>query len=220
MTWSEPVDLYCERTSAAFWAEPFNAATNIAFLVAAFAAWRMWRRGGSGDLFVLTLIILAAVVGVGSFAFHTLATRGAILLDVIPIALFVHAYLLFALIRFVGMRAIPAFAVVVCFFVGAQALSRALPDGFLNRSGDYLPVLAALIVVGLLARARREGRDILLAAGVFAVSLVLRTVDLAVCDAVPLGTHFVWHLLNAAVVYILLRAAVTRHYTKSTISVT
>jgi hypothetical protein len=25
MTWSEPVSLYCERASPAFWAEPVNA---------------------------------------------------------------------------------------------------------------------------------------------------------------------------------------------------
>jgi hypothetical protein len=40
------------------------------------------------------------------------------------------------------------------------------------------------------------------------VSLALRSVDLAACDAFPLGTHFVWHVLNAAVLYVLLRTAI------------
>lgn len=26
----EPIDAYCERTSAAYWAEPVNAVTNLA----------------------------------------------------------------------------------------------------------------------------------------------------------------------------------------------
>ena len=156
MEWSQPIDLYCERTTAAFWAEPFNAVTNVAFVLAAFAAWRLWRRAGKGDLFVLVLIVLAAVIGLGSFAFHTLATRGAVLLDVIPIALFVHAYLLFALIRFMRWRTLTAATVVLGFFVASQALSRALPAGFLNRSGDYLPPLLALIIVGAALYARRE----------------------------------------------------------------
>jgi hypothetical protein len=36
----------------------------------------------------------------------------------------------------------------------------------------------------------------------------LRTIDLAACDTLPLGTHFSWHLLNAAVLYVLLRTAI------------
>ena len=207
MHWSEPIDLYCERTGPAFWAEPVNALTNIAFLIAAYAAWRLWRRAGTDDPFVPALIVLAAVVGLGSFAFHTLGTRGAALLDVIPIALFVHAYLLFALIRFVGLRLLTALLIVIAFFVAARVASGLLPAGVLNQSGDYLPVLVALIVVGAVLRGRPAGRAILLAAGVFAVSLTFRTIDIAVCDAFPLGTHFVWHMLNAVVIYILLRAA-------------
>ena len=35
------IDLYCERLSPGIWAEPINALTNLAFLVAAFAAWRL-----------------------------------------------------------------------------------------------------------------------------------------------------------------------------------
>jgi hypothetical protein len=44
---------------------------------------------------------------------------------------------------------------------------------------------------------------------VFTVSLVFRTVDQAICGAFPLGTHFVWHVLNAAVLFVLLNVAIT-----------
>jgi hypothetical protein len=53
-------------------------------------------------------------------------------------------------------------------------------------------------------------RDLVLAAMIFTLSLALRTIDAAACEAFPLGTHFLWHLLNAAVLYVLLRAAM-RH---------
>ena len=36
----EPIDAYCERTSAVYWAEPVNAVTNAAFLIAAVIMWR------------------------------------------------------------------------------------------------------------------------------------------------------------------------------------
>ena len=89
MDWSTPVSQYCERTDASFWAEPLNAATNAAFLIAAAAAFLTWRRAGRRDLPVLALIVVVVAVGLGSFTFHTVATRGAALADIIPIAIFI-----------------------------------------------------------------------------------------------------------------------------------
>ncbi len=47
----------------------------------------------------------------------------------------------------------------------------------------------------------------LVTAGIFLVSLAFRTVDVASCGSLPLGTHFLWHVLNAVVLYRLLVAA-------------
>src|ERR1043165_6611632 len=115
--WSTPVDFYCERVDPSFWAEPANALTNVAFLIAAVAAFMQWRREARGDLPCHALILVCAVlafcslsfltlnlvslfIAFGSFAFHTLATRGAVLLDIIPITMFIYGYLLLALRRF------------------------------------------------------------------------------------------------------------------------
>ncbi len=35
-----------------------------------------------------------------------------------------------------------------------------------------------------------------LGAGVLVVSLTFRTLDDPLCDAIPMGTHFLWHILN------------------------
>ena len=35
----------------------------------------------------------------------------------------------------------------------------------------------------------------------------MRTADLALCPAFPLGTHFAWHILNAVVLCVLLHTA-------------
>jgi hypothetical protein len=210
MFWSTPIDLYCERTDPTFWSEPVNALTNLAFLIAAAAALRQWRRAGSRDIGALLLIIVTAAIGLGSFAFHTLATRGAVLLDVIPIALFIYGYLLLALRRFLGLAWLPALAWLIGFIIIATAVPRLLPPDFLNGSGGYLPALIALFVVGVLAYRRDEkaGRALLTAGGILAVSIVFRSIDLSVCPKFPLGTHFIWHVLNALVLYLLLRAAI------------
>jgi hypothetical protein len=52
------------------------------------------------------------------------------------------------------------------------------------------------------------------AAALFFVSLAFRTVDRAICGVFPLGAHFVWHLLNAVVLWLLLKTAIT-HATPS-----
>ena len=207
MNWWVPIDLYCERTDASFWAEPANALTNMAFLIAAAAAFWLWRRAGSRDWPALALIIVVVAVGIGSFAFHTLATRGAVLADVIPIAIFIYGYLLLALRRFLRLLAGVSVAIVVVYAAGAEALSRLAPPDTLNGSIGYLPALVALIVVARAARGHAR-RGLELAVLIFTVSLALRTIDLAVCDTFPLGTHFLWHLLNATVLYVLLRTAI------------
>jgi hypothetical protein len=44
------VDIYCERTSAALDSELINAFTNVAFLIAAWSAWRLRARAEPGPL--------------------------------------------------------------------------------------------------------------------------------------------------------------------------
>jgi hypothetical protein len=208
MDWLKPINLYCERTDASFWAEPVNALTNAAFLIAAAAAFATWRRNGGRDRPVLALIIVVVAVGLGSFTFHTVATRGAILADVIPIAIFIYGYLLLALRRLLRVPVGTAIAIVAAYAVGTQALGRLVPPDALNGSVGYLPALVALIVVARTATGRAR-RSLDMAVMVFTVSLALRTIDREACEVFRLGTHFLWHMLNAVVLYVLLRTALT-----------
>ena len=217
MDWSTPIDLYCERTDASFWAEPANALTNAAFLIAAAAAFLLWRRQSGTDCGrdwpVLALIVVVVAVGLGSFTFHTVATRGAVLADVIPIAIFIYGYLLLALRRFLHLSAGVAIAIVVGYAVGAQALSWLAPPRALNGSVGYLPALIALIVVARITHGPAR-RGLELAVMLFTLSLSVRTIDLAACETFRLGTHFLWHLLNAVVLYVLLRTAISAKSSK------
>lgn len=206
MHWSQAVDLYCERTDPSFWAEPVNAVSNAAFLIAAAVAFWQYRRAGLRDWPVAALIALTAVVGVGSFIFHTVATQGAALFDTVPIAVFIYSYLFFALRRFLNVSLIMSLTLLIGFAGLTYAEATLVPLDTVNGSHAYLPALAATLVVGALARGQ-EGRLVLAAAAVFALSLVFRSIDNAVCTVFPLGTHFIWHCLNAVLLYLLLRAA-------------
>lgn len=209
MALNDPIDLYCERLHAGFWAEPVNAVSNLAFFLAAAGAYMLWKREGRDDRFILLLIGLAVLVGVGSTLFHTFATRWGLFADAIPIAVFVVAFLVFTLRRFLGQGVVATAIWIALFLAISAVVPRLLPPGFMNNSGFYFPVLGALIVLGVLLRMkggemRWVGGAYLCAAALFALSLSFRIVDPSVCDRFPLGTHFMWHGLNGALIYLML----------------
>ena len=82
--------------------------------------------------------------------------------------------------------------------------------GPLNGSAGYLPVpvLIACYALALRRRAPEAARGLAIGAGMLAVSLFFRTIDAAVCPAFPVGTHFLWHLLNAAMLWWMIRVLV------------
>lgn len=199
--WATQVDNYCERIDFGFWSEPVNAVSNAAFLIAAVVALVAARRSGRLDGGMAILIALAAAIGVGSFLFHTFATRWAALADVLPIQLFIVAYLVLAMRQFFRLSWFGSAAIAVGFVAIAIPVGRALRGlvgETMHGSVGYLPAFVALVVVATLLAGRRHpaARSLAGAAGLFVVSLGFRTLDLPLCDAWPLGTHFLWHLLN------------------------
>lgn len=212
MDWWRPVDLYCERLGPDFWAEPVNALTNLAFVAAGlYGLARAVRAGADGLVRLLCLWVVA--IGVGSFLFHTVATPWAGLADTLPIWSFVAVYVPFALRRFLGLtpgRVVLVLAIGVAVVAAVMAALPPRVSAASNGTVQYLPAVLALaaFTVELARRGLPAARPVAAAAAVFVPSLAARTADMAVCTALPLGTHFLWHLLNAAMLALLLVAAV------------
>lgn len=209
MDLSAPLLLYCERPGPGLWAEPLNALSNLGFF---WFAWKLWSESHAGEVQLASrLRVLAALivlVGVASLTFHTLATRWANILDVVFISIFNVAYLVLFLRVIAQWSRARALAAAAGFVLLDRAGAALMPDGLLNGSGFYLPALATLAALTAYALrvAPATGRMMLGAALVFLVSLGARTLDLSLCKVWPWGTHFVWHLLNAWVLYRLARA--------------
>lgn len=203
------IDIYCERTAPGFWDEPLNAATNAAFLLAAFCAFRLARREGVLMPETLALLLLLCAIGIGSFLFHTAATALAQLADVLPILLFQIVFI-FTYARRVMAWDPFGIAALLGLFFGLTLLSGMVPPALLNGSAGYAPALAFLAGLGLwhCIAGRKAPYSLLWAAKLFAVSLVFRTVDMMLCPLLPWGLHFIWHMLNAGVLYLALRALV------------
>ena len=210
----QAIDHYCERTAPDLDAELVNALTNAAFLVGATLAWRLLARqpeANAGAL-IRALIAAMAAVGLGSFLFHTLGTRWAEWGDVIPILIFMLLYLWFALtclFAWPAMWKIPALAL---FCLATFLLEARVPGDVLWGGTLYIPTILTFIVIGTVLKLRQHpaANAMIGAILVFFAAFAARSSDMPACETFPLGTHFLWHLLNATLLYLLVRLAILK----------
>lgn len=195
MDWTRALDGYCERTDASYWSEPINALTNLAFLTVAFVMWQR-SRDDSGRL----LSGILFVIGIGSWLFHTHATVWAAFADTIPILGFVLVYIYLANRDFLGWPWWAAGLGALAYIPYSIAVSVPLSDvPFFAISAEYwpLPMLIALYALFLQRAQPKTALGLVVGAAILCVSLAFRSADEAVCEAIPFGTHFMWHVLNA-----------------------
>ena len=196
MDWTSPIDAYCERTDAAFWSEPINAVTNLAFILVALLMWH--RSAGRTEGRVLAVILF--LIGVGSFLFHTFATGWAAAADTTPILVFSLFYIFLANRDFWGWpvwaAALGALAYIPYTAVMTPVFAT-LP--FFQISSFYWPLPLLIFAYAILLRRRipATARDLAMGAALLCASLTARSLDEVYCTAVPIGTHFLWHILNA-----------------------
>lgn len=200
------IDLYCERLGPGLWAEPLNAVTNLAFLVAALAAWLQARRLNAATFEIGLLCGLIAAIGIGSGLFHTFATVWAFAADVIPILLYQVTYLWIYSRRVIRLAVRHRLALVALFLL-AGLFTLPFRD-LLSGSLSYIPALMLLIALGIYHYGHAQaGRTLLFwSAAILLTSLTFRTMDLGVCAHLSIGTHFLWHLLNGLLLYLTVYA--------------
>ncbi len=201
------IDGYCERLGPGLWAEPVNALTNLAFVAAALCLWPRVR----GVERLLAAILL--LIGIGSGLFHTYATVWAALADTLPILAFILVYVFAANRRFLGWPlwgAVLGAAAVVPYALAMGRVFATLPGFAVSSFYWPIPVLIAAYAVALRARLPGVARGLAIGAGVLCLSLVFRSADAALCPVWPWGTHFAWHLLNAAMLGWMI-AVLARH---------
>jgi hypothetical protein len=212
---------YCETplTAAAigFPVEPFNTYSNLAIILFAllglFAVGR--RSPRSIDLYFLCFLLLAT--GIGSFFWHGLRERWALSLDVWAGVLFLMA------LFFLWARRVMPFWQAVIFFVAFFLVTRYFDEINLIPFGRWASIMPAILLFGgyLIYRTAAYAKIAAylgcVAIGSTLLALTFRTLDrLAVeqfaCDAIPIGTHFLWHvfLSGGAFLGILAMLAVAR----------
>ena len=200
------IDLYCERLDPGFWAEPINALTNLSFIIAAIFAWQLANRLNVRFFEIRLLILLMIAIGLGSALFHTFATGWAQILDIVPILLFQLVFLWVYGRSIIRMPNSILHGVIALFLILA-IVARQFPH-VLNGSLIYAPAFLVLLVLGFyhFHADKTEKFILLMATGVFALSLFFRTIDMTTCPEFHMGTHFLWHLFNGVLVYLVARS--------------
>jgi hypothetical protein len=202
---------YCERSGIGLFSEPLNTASNAFFFIAAWISWRTSRHLGGIHARILPLIGLTVAVGIGSTLWHMFATPWAHLFDVVPILLFQIYFLWLYCRQTVGMTW-QATILLQLLYVGVSFWGSKHQE-WLNGVLLYNSTIVLLLIVGCdhYFRSKREPFLLLLAAGIFCVSLFFRTIDMAVCHFCPTGTHFLWHFLNSILMLLAMRKFAINH---------
>ncbi len=191
--------VYVETNLERLVAEPWNAASAVAFLgLVAFWALRLRGRYRRHPFLTACLPVLAAG-GVGGALYHAFRCSYAFfLLDIVPIAVLALAVSLFFWARLLPRRGFLLVLVPASVFGGAVLRY----EPYQWATNLFYPVLAAAVLVPavlLLAATRgRDGAWVVLALASFGVALLLRQADSAWgVAALPMGTHWLWHLFGA-----------------------
>jgi len=202
----EPIMIYCERTAIGFFNEPLNVLSNSVFFIAAWFLWKNYEKTHKKhDEERMTLILLITLIGVGSSIFHMDPNKITLYGDIIPIALFVAFSLYICFRRLVGLSIRETLLVVVLFGI-VNALTSYVPQPYrFNESIGYFPCLIALAAIALRLRQKHHeaAGNFFKLTGLFAVSLLFRSIDLRLCPTISVGTHFLWHICNGLTVYLM-----------------
>ena len=191
-------DLYCERTAVGIFNEPLGLISNVAFLIAAFYLSRQSRQSIASYL----LIAWLSMIGIGSGLFHAFATTATLLMDVIPIqGLILTAIWVLYAIHLKWKWWVVFGLMALCVLVSAE-----LPRNWLNGSAGYLPAWILLMIAATLHQPGLSRRYLLMATLLFPISLTFRSIDNLLCQAIPSGTHFMWHVCNALVLFWIVRS--------------
>lgn len=197
---------YCERVGYGPFDEPLNAISNLAFVIAAVLAAKHIRAFPDTPCGAKWLPWILGAVAVGSTLYHTLRSPVTFVVDLLPLITFVLAGIFLVLRRF--MAKLSEAVVVATAFIGLQIVVLIIaPNDFLNDSTPHVLtfVFILLLMVPIARRYYSLLWQVVPIVAFYALGIVFRTIDMVLCQWLPFGTHFLWHIAGAATGYYVVR---------------
>jgi hypothetical protein len=200
----------CERTDMGIFAEPLNVASSAGFFIVALMLFKYYLTNkeitSNWIIDIHALGGLVLLIGSASVVFHMVPSYYTELADIIFIVLFINVFFFSFMIRIAGISGIQIFVVYLAFIGSTYMLVSQFPNA-MNDSIGYLSSMLTLVFIAfyLNLRNRPTARSYLVAAIIGMMSLFFRVIDNEVCEDFAYGTHFMWHIFNAILIYILLK---------------
>jgi len=193
---------YCETALnplGTFPAEPVNAISSFVPAILGILALVYLIRGGNRNPVAYTLAVLTLLTGLGSVAWHSMRTPTTLLIDWLPGAIYflilVFFWAKYAAGRYLSIGLLVALAILVFF----------IPFVVINQYRliiiAALAIVALALVFGTWQRQREAFAWAAAMVGSAIIAVAMRTLDLNMCDVIPVGTHFFWHIFLGVAAY-------------------
>ena len=149
------------------------------------------------------------MIGISSFAFHTFSNSFTGSLDVLAIIIFMLIYLTKIYKNLLGLNILNSLTVAILVIFICVFSGFALRKTILGASSFYFPILLQLLFLNVYFNLKKFQQHYLkyfyYATLLFFISLTLRTLDKEICSLFPIGTHFLWHVLNAIFLFYIVK---------------
>lgn len=193
---------YCERTSLNVLSEPLNFFTNLCFII--FSILLLFNKSILDKKYALLIFL----IGVGSMLFHSIPNRLTGFLDIFFIISFIYYYIFTLYIKLNFKKYLSAIIsivfIIICIVFGIVSIGT-----ILGSSSFYLPIIFHIFFLYLYFLKNKKVyiyyNLLLFILVLFSFSLFLRSIDIYLCNTFLIGTHFIWHILNALVLYLLVK---------------
>ena len=199
---------YCESGVGLFYTQPVNTISNIALLIAAYFAYRLIKIKYVNNKTIKILPFILAVTGIGSILWHGMPNLLTGFADTLPLSALVLVSFFFLLDKLLRKRELVWKILLAFILVEIPFIFHILPS--LNGFVPYLIVLVfgVFLSYGLVKKYKILTLHLVTIVALFAIAFFFRTIDHTVCPVFSTGTHFIWHILNALVFYLLIRVFV------------
>jgi len=198
------MDFYCERTNQQIFNEPVNAISNIFFIIVSLSLIKILRKNQSNKIYYIQPILIF-FIGIGSFLFHLKPNIITLYSDVIPIFLFSLSFIFFFNRDVININYLNNALLFLLFFFLFLFITPKLNYEILNGSEFYFANYFFLTMYTIWLYLKKSDFFQLLLLGFifFNLSILLRSLDNHICEYFSIGTHFLWHFLNAYLLKIL-----------------
>lgn len=196
---------YCENGIGLFYTQPVNTISNIVIFISAYFSYQLVRTYHIKNLIIRILPLIIVLAAIGSILWHGIPNLLTNFADLVPLSAVVLVSFFFLLDKCLPNKSL-VWALLFAFILIEFPFIFDIFPSFNGLLPYSIALILGLFVFFVSFRKYKElAPQLIFIILLFTVALFFRTIDHTVCSKLSIGTHSVWHILNALVFYLLIR---------------